>query len=559
MNCKSLYLLGSALLAFWTFEARSQSPQELLRFAQTDYSLTTARSAAMGGAFASLGADPVSMSLNPAGLGMYSRSEITLTGALRITDSEAQFGTNGPIYKGNYTKPIVNNFGFVYADQYTGWRVGFGMNRLADFSGKYSVESPYSTESMAYVFRDKLQGLQSKTLEAKSAPYLNYAPWYWDAILGYGTWLINPFNEKDPNNTDYGVSPAIVQGDRQASRLTSTTNGAVDEFTISTAYNYNNMLFFGFTLGLQNIFYRQNTSYEEFSDLAYNYGYLDSFGLGDDLALNGFGVNLKVGVTVRPVDWLRVGVAYHSPTWISMHEWSVRDMTTWWRPESAIKGSKYDYSADLVQDYQNQTPSRLTAGLSVTIARRVILSADYEAAWYKDMLYTTGMNWSGWRSPVAPTDIDNDPTVSNYTNMRNQIDVNGMIRDSYRQTNTVRLGVEAQPVDKFFLRAGYSYSDSPYAARPSFYTNGASQLSDYGALTQWSGGLGYRSGTFGVDFVAFGILRPHGEPQLLGHFGGRRVVAFGQQLRKVDEPQRIVDVFVAFLGAFSNYFSKKRG
>ena len=38
----------------------------------------TARAMALGGAFTSLGADMSAMSINPAGLGMYRRSEISL-------------------------------------------------------------------------------------------------------------------------------------------------------------------------------------------------------------------------------------------------------------------------------------------------------------------------------------------------------------------------------------------------------------------------------------------------------------------------------------------------
>lgn len=486
-------VLAGAIVCAW-----AQSPEELLRFSRTDYSLTTARSAAMGGAFTSLGADAVSMSLNPAGLGMYSRSELTVTGALRATDSEARYGMDGVAKRNNYTKPILNNFAFVYASPGSGWRVGFGMNRLADFSGKYQVTGNYGTESMAYVLRDQLQGAPSGSLEAKRDPFLTYAPLSWNSILGYNTWLLNPYDPDDPKNIDYGVSPALMPGDKVASQLTTTTNGAVDEFTISTAYNLNDILYFGATVGMQSLFYRQNSTYGEFADLNYNLGVLDSFDLSEDLAMDGFGINLKVGVTVRPVSWLRIGVAYHSPTWITMRDQSVRDMNTWFVPGSGLKNQS-DYTADFVQDYRSQTPSRLMAGLSVTIARRVIISVDYESAWYQGMRYTTPMNWSSFRSAVAPTDVDNNPLIAgDYTNARNQIDMNGLISSSYRQANTVRAGIEAQPVGGFFLRAGYAYSQSPYASIDSYYS-GEGKLSDYGALTQWSGGLGYRKSLRGMQ------------------------------------------------------------
>ena len=50
--------------------------------------LGTARSMALGGAFTSLGADLASMSINPAGLGMYRRNEIALTPMMTFQSSE---------------------------------------------------------------------------------------------------------------------------------------------------------------------------------------------------------------------------------------------------------------------------------------------------------------------------------------------------------------------------------------------------------------------------------------------------------------------------------------
>ena len=55
--------------------AQTPSPEVMLRLSQYNYSFGTARSAALGGAFTSLGADLSSMAINPAGLGMYQSSD----------------------------------------------------------------------------------------------------------------------------------------------------------------------------------------------------------------------------------------------------------------------------------------------------------------------------------------------------------------------------------------------------------------------------------------------------------------------------------------------------
>ena len=54
-------------------------PGDMAELSQTQFNFGTARAMAMAGAFTSLGADLSSMSINPAGLGMYRHSDISIT------------------------------------------------------------------------------------------------------------------------------------------------------------------------------------------------------------------------------------------------------------------------------------------------------------------------------------------------------------------------------------------------------------------------------------------------------------------------------------------------
>lgn len=499
-------LLTLAAAGFALLGAHAQTPEELLMFSRQNFSMSTARSAAMGGAFTSLGADGITMSLNPAGLAMYSSPEISLSPALSITDMRASYG-NMQGDKGNYTKPYVGNFSGAFTNG-NGWAWGLALNRIADFSSRYSVTGDYDWPSKAYIYRDQLQGKITQGSIDKPTQRFNHAPVYWNAIMADQTWLVNPTGNGS-SNTDYDLDGVLehakgldgsVHSDFVASQLYMTTNGAIDEVSLSAAYNWENKIYFGFTLGMQNLFYRQESTYNEFADLDYNYGGLDSFQEYNNLAMDGFGVNLKVGLTIRPVEWFRVGVAYHSPTWITMHELSYGEMSTWLRPGSSSESNRSEFTPDLVQDYDYRTPSRLMAGVSFTIARRVILSADYERAWYNDMKFNTDINADGWRQAIEPNDVSNMPNVSSYTDSRGYIDMNSMIRNSYRPTNSFRFGIEAQPANGFFLRAGYAYNDSPYASIGSAYDESVT-LNQYGALSQYSGGIGFRRRSFGIDLA----------------------------------------------------------
>ena len=101
-------------------------------------------------------------------------------------------------------------------------------------------------------------------------------------------------------------------------------HGSLGEYDFSVGMNFADIVYVGATIGLQSLNYRRSVYYGE----NYNYpnGYpsyeempkqLDYMGYEQRTRLTGTGVNLKLGVTVRPVNWWRVGLAYHTPTYMN--------------------------------------------------------------------------------------------------------------------------------------------------------------------------------------------------------------------------------------------------
>ena len=115
--------------------------------------LGTARSMALGGAFTSLGADLASMSINPAGLGMYRRNEIALTPMMTFQSSETP-GTMSYAKNGKNRFSMANFGAALNAYEGTGtltsFTVGIGLNRIADFNSRYSykTDTPYAGGSV---------------------------------------------------------------------------------------------------------------------------------------------------------------------------------------------------------------------------------------------------------------------------------------------------------------------------------------------------------------------------------------------------------------------------
>lgn len=487
---KKIIIAAATLCA--ALSATAQNTSELLRFSRYDYSNSTARSAAMAGAFTSMGSDLSSMSINPAGLGMYSSSELAVTAGLNISATRSGYGAPNQNLESRVKFTIPNLAG---AFKFGNFTLGVGFNRLADFNSQMSVQGDYEKfNSIARIWADQITGIPAGQLNKESSMF-NRNPIYWNGVMGYDSFLIDPAQYNDPNNTTYGTWGIIDPTDMIRSSMQMTTNGAINEFALSGAWDFNKVLYVGMTMGLQSIYYQQTSSYTETNDPtnANISGVLDDFTLRNTLNMNGFGFNLKIGATIRPLPWLRIGAAYHSPTWSTMSEVSNSDLT----PNLSDKTGRYSYTPDLRQDYKFQTPGRLMGGISATIAQRLIVSFDYERIWYGDMFYNTPLNISGWREGVLPDDIDNLPNTAAHS--ARYIQINDMVAENYRATNNYRVGVEVQPVNRFFIRGGFAYSESPYSDKvESFYAPGT-LLSDYGAITRYSAGVGYRTGRFNID------------------------------------------------------------
>lgn len=468
---RSTLVLSSLLVAAASIpSARGQSSEELLMFSRQNFGISSARSAGMGGAFTSLGADAATLSINPAGIAMYKNSEVSLSPGLRITGNTADYsGPGGDVSNRiNNTKANVGSFSMVYAG--TNFAVGFGMNRLADFNSRSRAIGYGERFSIGDMFVEQLYGVPTSSIGSPDRDiyqaFYNYPPAQWGAIMGYQAGLFDPVEGSDPQA--YTMNNMLQSGTTLYPEWYRRTTGAINEYAISGGYSLSDILYIGATLGIQDIYYNRYDTYSETTSVG-NHG-LHSLFYDQNLRMSGAGVNIKLGATVRPVSWLRIGVAYHSPTWINMSEEYDGAMTVYYT--RAIDGYSYGYSDTpiLRDEYNMRTPSRLLTGISATIGTIGIVSVDYERTWYQNMKYTS----------------------DGYQDINEGTETIPGIQQAYRPTNIVRAGIEIQPVRALFLRAGFGYSSSPY--RDSEYRR-------YGEYYQWSGGIGYRSRVVNIDLA----------------------------------------------------------
>lgn len=237
---------------------------DMLAFSQYDYTLGTARSSAMAGAFTSLGADLASMSINPAGLGMYRSSEFSISPSLSFSSMNNSRAGGIDNLSGNKTNFALGNVGValnVYqgSGALTSFTLGFGYNKLVDFNSRNTFGMAPDSYSIADMMALQLHGIDPETLASKSNPYNNssYPTDLWGAILGYQTSLVDPID-----GNMYSVN-AILPTATNSHYADFTRKGYLGEYNISGGFNFSNKLYMGFSLGIQDIDYRMTAEYQE--------------------------------------------------------------------------------------------------------------------------------------------------------------------------------------------------------------------------------------------------------------------------------------------------------
>lgn len=458
---KIISLLCSLLLICGTAKAQYDSggliidPSTITAFdmfnsAHTQFNTITARSAAMAGAMTSLGADASSLSINPAGVGMYRTNELTFTPMMSFTRSK----NNAQPFEGNSKNRFaVGNFGVVVklresSTGVTAINMGLSYNRLADYNYKYSFSNAgvAGNASIADVYAGQLaaSGITSAQLKQNYDNFGNfrwshYDPTYWGAILGYKTGLVG--DTSGAWGRDMVVPNAAVDN-----FTTVESKGRADEWVWSLGINFNSKFYLGMSLGASTISQQKYIYYGEgyrYSNNPQQNYCMDYFNYDQVSSMKGTGINFKIGAIYRPIENLRIGVAFHTPTYYNVTYKYQGGMTSQVKAINNVDGYTVNSQGYIDPPFSEQTevliddgdyswryttPTRLMVGASYTVAKQLILSVDYERDWYNTMRMKN--------SPYGPL-------------------YKGFIKDEFKGSNTVRAGAEWRFIPQMAVRLGY--------------------------------------------------------------------------------------------------------
>jgi len=444
-----LITIVSALTA-----GKAQTIDEALWYSQLFYG-GTARFQAMGGAFTALGGDLSVLSQNPAGLGIYRSMELSLSPQMYYNNALTKYNNteaNEYAYQFN-----MNQAGFVYplvqrdeASGLAGLNFAYSFNRTNNFNSNTAIRGVNNNSSMADYWADIASGIYYTDLDG--APGAAFEVWLIDTLSGSGGFdYATTFSEYgEATNSTYG----------QSIRRLISREGHTAEHAISLALNLGHKFYIGATLGINKLASYSTYEHTESDDADLIFDF-NNFSYRDVVEASGTGYAFKLGMIYRPVDMLRLGFAFHTPTVYRLDEYYYDGIRS-----EFDNGDYYEWDNDPFRfSYTLTTPLRAMAGAAIQIGKSGLLSADYEFVDYRMARFSR-----------ASDDYD-------YYNE------NQDIRDVYDVAHNIRLGGEVR-LNSFYVRGGYALYGSPFVKGEDNEDN---------TQAVYSAGLGFRQSNFSFD------------------------------------------------------------
>lgn len=404
---KKIFVLALSICAFAGLKAQV-SPDYSLWLSQ--YGLNgTANYISRSGAIGAVGGDVMSSHFNPAGLGLYKKSELTFSSGINFNFTDANI--EGLSLSDDRTGFNYGNFALVgtIPAESSGLKyvqLSFGINRLKNFnSRKTMMRSNLGSSFVNDVVLDAI-------VEAQDAE--------------------NDFIRAGVVDLDSnGVLSSIYESGTFSQLKTIKETGYINEFSFSFSGNIDDWFYFGTTFGMPCAYYKSVSSFSEerFDAAGESNGY---YTYNEIQELSSVGINFKAGVIVKPINMLRFGLAIHTPTYYAMED----------NYCSEVKYNTYAGSVAPTFEYAIQSPFRFLGSMALVLGNNSsaiggTISADYEFADYGSMKYR----------------FDNDLLCENQ--------LNSVVEDLFRAAHTLRLGGELK-LGMLALRCGYSFMSNPY-------------------------------------------------------------------------------------------------
>jgi hypothetical protein len=448
MKMKRIYIAVLALAV--VLPAAAQDTYESGRLLMNDLN-GTARYVGMGGAMEALGAEISTISTNPAGIGLFRHSTVSVSAGLVSQQDSKEFGGK------NGTKMSFDQLGLVYSSRVSRSsfvNVGFNFHKSHNFNQILSAANSLRNASL-----NMLSYHKADLEDVRKGGY------YWDLndrghVIGYEN-ETSPYRAQTFSQTDYLNMNALnleFDAENNAQMFYNAADyymfdrsqrGWISDFDFNVSGNQGDRFYWGVTVGIHDVNYKGYSIYterllnSEGSDVGYdgNEDYVDYI---DTRRIEGTGIDVKAGIIVRPIaeSPFRFGLYVSTPTWYEL----TTDNDTDFNNDSEYGCEDSWYSGESYK-FRYYTPWKFGASLGHTLGTNVALGLTYEV--------------SNYASAVNRI-ISDDPDY--YDRERSYVD--GPMKDNaenaLKTVHLLKAGVEFKPDTDLALRAGYNYQSAAY-------------------------------------------------------------------------------------------------
>ncbi len=467
---KFKHLLTVALIVGVTKISFAQYSQDALRFS-TFQTGSTARIKAIGNASTAIGGDLTSISGNPAGIGSFTRSEFSFTPEFDGSKVNSTYQSQGNSASKNNVN--LNNAAAVFysrlntprgSDKSKGWlsfNFGVSYNRTNNYYEDVRYSGTNKTNSITdYYASDANSNALSTTPGNIASNSLG--------LWAYNQNLIDQYTGNVyKSNATTPVNGANINPNGYSQLSNAIRTGGESELSLAVGANYSNKLYLGFGIGITNLRYNNNASFNENGIASVitsgssttvttaNMPYANVY--GQEQETTGSGFNAKFGAIFKPASFVRIGLLVTTPTWYTIDDNYNESLTTRLNNGNAVSNSNPDGYYQF--NYNLRTPLKVAGGLAFFIKDYGFITGDLEYLDYSSIHLSGDYNATGDNSDI---------------------------KTLYQSAVNAHIGAEARINGQLYLRGGYGVQGNPLKQ------NGSD-------INTTSGGLGYRSGDYYID------------------------------------------------------------
>ncbi len=457
----------------------AQTPEDALRFSWSPSS-GTARQQAIGGAGGSLGGDLSATFMNPAGLGFYKTGDFVLSPGFGMLNNKASyFGTTQADKKNGFK---LGTTGFVSGSPnnrgrgaVTSSAFAIAVNTTANFNSSLLYRGANNETSYSQKFLEEIGNTTDANAVASNFPF--------GSSLAFNTYWIDTANGWNAGNKRFvSLATPLLASGGLLQEQSVISKGGITELAIAGAANFNEKFYVGGTLGIPFLHYSRESRFLEADATTNSNNNFDFASITENLTTNGAGINIKAGIIYKPVEYIRLGLAIHSPTIYSLtdkYNASVTANTEGYQGEFTQGSGTFTNGQDAQFKYTLVTPYRVIGSASYVLRevedvrkQKGFITADVEFINYKASSYSITDN-EGVDQPESKAYLES---------------LNKAIDNAYKAALNFRVGGELK-FTTLMVRLGAAYYGNPYK----------DLAGEKGSRFLVTGGLGYRDKGFFID------------------------------------------------------------